>query len=164
MRIGIYGGAFDPIHVGHINPILEIVQKHKLEKVHFIPTHISNSKKKIEATSEERLIMAKKSIEDMANFIVDDREIKRGGKSYTHESIKDISIENPKAKLYCIIGDDLLKTIDSWKSFEEIIKFTTEWYKFNFEQPKTDMYSFGVKQIQQYQDLAVKNNCSWIEN
>ena len=122
MRIGIYGGAFDPIHVGHINPILEIVQKHKLEKVHFIPTHISNSKKQIEATPEERLIMAKKSIEDMANFIVDDREIKRGGKSYTYESIKDISIENPKAKLYCIIGDDLLKAIDSWKSFEEIIK------------------------------------------
>ena len=121
MRIGIYGGAFDPIHVGHINPILEIVQKHNLEKVHFIPTHISNSKKQIEATPEERLIMAKKTIEDMANFIVDDREIKRGGKSYTYESIKDISIENPKAKLYCIIGDDLLKAIDSWKSLEEII-------------------------------------------
>ena len=85
MRIGIYGGAFDPIHLGHINPILEIVQKHKLEKVHFIPTHISNSNKKIEASAEERLFMIRKSLEDIGNFVVDDREITRGGKSFTYD-------------------------------------------------------------------------------
>lgn len=124
MRIGIYGGAFDPIHLGHINPILEIVQKHKLERVHFIPTHISNSNKKIVANSEERLLMIKKSIEDIANFIVDDREIKRGGRSFTYDTIKEIRAENPKAQLYCIIGDDLLTKINSWKSFDEIIKLS----------------------------------------
>ncbi len=124
MRIGIYGGAFDPIHLGHINPILEIVQKHKLEKVHFIPTHISNSNKKIEASAEERLFMIRKSLEDIGNFVVDDREITRGGKSFTYDSIQEIKAEYPEAQLYCIVGDDILTNIISWKSFEEIIKLS----------------------------------------
>ena len=122
IRIGIFGGAFDPIHIGHINPILEIVQKHKLEKVHFIPTNIPNSKKRIEATPEERLIMVEKSIENIKNFVVDDREIKRGGKSYTYDTVKEISNEYSKVKLYSIIGSDILNTIHSWESFENILK------------------------------------------
>jgi len=48
-------------------------------------------------------------------------------------------------------------------TFEESIKFTTEWYKSNYDQPKNEMYSFGVQQIQRYQDLAIKRNLSWIE-
>ena len=53
-----------------------------------------------------------------------------------------------------------------WKptlSFKETIKFTTEWYKYNFEKPDADMYSFGVDQIDAYEKLASINNCSWIK-
>ncbi len=88
-------------------------------------TNISNSKKKIEATSKKRLLMMKEAIGKVENFIIDDREIKRGGTSYTHETVREIQKEySSGTKLYCIIGYDLLDSIYSWECFQDILKLS----------------------------------------
>tara|TARA_B100001750_G_scaffold248171_1_gene277279 strand:+ start:3679 stop:4347 length:669 start_codon:yes stop_codon:yes gene_type:complete len=125
IRVGIYGGAFDPIHIGHVEPIIEITNRHRLNKIHFIPTNISSESKKIKATPEQRLLMMQEAIGKTKNFIIDDREIRRGGKSYTCDTVKEIKKEYPsEVQLYCIIGYDLLDSIHSWKSFEDILQLS----------------------------------------
>ena len=120
-RIGIFGGAFDPIHYGHIIPTQEIIEAHQLDKVHFVPTNIPTSSKKIIASSTDRIDMMKICLND-ANSIIDDREISRGGISYMIDTIESIKKDYTNANLYLLIGIDVLQNINLWKSFDKIIK------------------------------------------
>ena len=120
-RIGIYGGAFDPFHYGHLKPVDEIFSFHSLDAIHFVPTNIANSNKIIHASQSDRLQMLKIGLENEA-YIVDDREIDRQGISYTIDTIRSISKEYDNATIYLIVGLDLISTIEKWKGFNEIIK------------------------------------------
>ena len=120
-RIGIFGGAFDPIHYGHIIPTQEIIEAHQLDKVHFVPTNIPTSSKKIIASSTDRIDMMKICLND-SNSIIDNREISRGGISYMIDTIESIKKDYTNANLYLLIGIDVLQNINLWKSFDKIIK------------------------------------------
>ena len=120
-RIGIFGGAFDPIHYGHTIPTQEIIEAHQLDKVHFVPTNIPTSSKKIIESSVDRIDMMKICLND-ANSIIDDREISRGGISYMIDTIESIKKDYTNANLYLLIGIDVLQNINLWKSFDKIIK------------------------------------------
>ena len=120
-RIGIFGGAFDPIHYGHAIPTQEIIEAHQLDKVHFVPTNIPTSSKKIIASSTDRIDMMKICLNDV-NSIIDAREISRGGISYMIDTIESIKKDYTNANLYLLIGIDVLQNINLWKSFDKIIK------------------------------------------
>lgn len=120
-RIGIFGGAFDPIHYGHIIPTQEIIEAHQLDKVHFVPTNIPTSSKKIIASSTDRIDMMKICLND-SNSIIDNREISRGGISYMIDTVESIKKDYTNANLYLLIGIDVLQNINLWKSFDKIIK------------------------------------------
>ena len=120
-RIGIFGGAFDPIHYGHTIPTQEIIEAHQLDKVHFVPTNIPTSSKKIIASSTDRIDMMKICLNN-ANSIIDDREISRGGISYMIDTVESIKKDYTNANLYLLIGIDVLQNINLWKSFDKIIK------------------------------------------
>ncbi|MFL2560032.1 MAG: nicotinate (nicotinamide) nucleotide adenylyltransferase [Gammaproteobacteria bacterium] len=121
-RLGIFGGAFDPIHLGHIIPVTEITKKHELDIVHFLPTNISSSLKIISASASQRIKMLDQALSDYENYIIDEREIIRGGKSYTIDTINSISDEYKNYKLYLIIGFDNLSSILQWKNFSQILE------------------------------------------
>ena len=99
----------------------EIKKKHNLKKIYCVPTNISNSKKKFFATSQQRIKMLEVCL-DNKNYIIDNREIKRGGISYTFETLNEIYSENPNSKLYLILGLDKLNSIIEWKDFEKIFE------------------------------------------
>ena len=120
-RIGIFGGAFDPIHYGHTIPTQEIIEAHQLDKVHFVPTNIPTSSKKIIASSTDRIDMMKICLND-SDSIIDDREISRGGISYMIDTVESIKKDYTNANLYLLIGIDVLQNINLWKSFDKIIK------------------------------------------
>ena len=123
MKIGILGGTFNPVHIGHLILAEEAREKLGLDKVIFVPTYLPPHKDNSDiAPAPERLSMVKLAIKDNRNFSVSDIEIKRDGRSYTIDTIKEFKTRYPKDELYFIIGSDLLKYLAEWKDLDEIIK------------------------------------------
>ena len=119
-KLAIFGGAFDPIHIGHIKPVQEIIEKHDIDVVHFVPTNITSTDKKIIASSKERIKMIELSLSNIPKLIIDDREITRGGVSYTIDTLRSISDDHPGSKLYLIVGYDVMNTLHLWKDIDDI--------------------------------------------
>ncbi len=124
MRVGIYGGSFNPPHLGHINALQAVVKKAGLEKVHVIPAALNPLKLEVEGpTPEQRCEMTRLAFADMGPaFFVDDREIKRGGTSYTIDTIKELRKEVDANDLFLIIGADVFESFDQWRDYSTILK------------------------------------------
>lgn len=123
MKIGILGGTFNPIHIGHLILAEEAREKLALDKIIFVPTYLPPHKDNSDiAAAEDRLTMVEVAISGNPYFSVSDLEIKRDGRSYTIDTIKELKIRYPKDDLYFIIGSDLLKYLQEWKDLTEIIK------------------------------------------
>ncbi len=124
MRIGIYGGSFNPIHNGHISILKEAKEKLSLDKVIIIPTAIPPHKESSEMVSaEDRINMIKLATADIDYIEVSDIEISRGGKSYTIDTLLDICTRNHD--YFLIMGTDMYKTFKLWFRYEEIIELVT---------------------------------------
>ena len=124
MRVGIFGGSFNPPHMGHINAISSVAKKTGLEQVRIIPTAQNPLKRNIEGpTPEQRLEMTKKAFQDQSEmYLIDDQEIKRGGASFTVETIKNLRKDVEAKDLFLIIGADNFETFDQWKDWKTILK------------------------------------------
>jgi nicotinate-nucleotide adenylyltransferase len=124
LKIGVFGGSFNPFHLGHLNSLLAVQKEFGLKEILVIPSYQTPGKPAIVNPSpEERLEMAKLGVRDYKQFLkVDDREIRRGGLSYTVETLRELATENPKAQLHLILGADLLMGFHEWKNHEEILK------------------------------------------
>ena len=123
-KIAIYGGSFDPPHKGHKLLAENLASVCGAEKVIIIPTALSPFKNSSSATAEDRLDMCKLFFkEDL--FQISDIEIKRGGKSYTVDTLAQIKEENPDAELFLFMGDDMLLSFDKWYCYQEIIRLAT---------------------------------------
>lgn len=123
MKIGILGGTFNPIHIGHLILAEEAREKIGLDKVIFVPAYFPPHKENSDiAGAKHRLAMVRLATSDNKNFSVSDLEIKRDGRSYTIDTIKELKVVYPKDDLYFIIGSDLLEYLDEWKDLDEIIK------------------------------------------
>ena len=123
MKIGILGGTFNPIHIGHLILAEEAREKLGLDKVIFVPTFLPPHKVTSDiAPASDRLTMIKLAIRSNKYLIVSDSEIKRNGRSYTIDTIKEFKEKFGSDDLYFIIGSDLLKYLEEWKDLNEIIK------------------------------------------
>jgi len=120
MKIGAIGGTFNPIHIGHLILAQDVCEDLKLDKVVFIPTNISPHKNGNGVSSAMRLEMVKLAIADNEKFQASDLEIKRGGTSYTIDTVKELKNIYPKDDLYLIIGSDLANDFSTWKDFKEL--------------------------------------------
>ncbi|MEI6862830.1 MAG: nicotinate-nucleotide adenylyltransferase [Candidatus Omnitrophota bacterium] len=126
MRIGLLGGTFNPIHIGHLILADEALSKLKLDKIVFIPTYIPPHKS-VESTTKpkERLKMVELAIEDNANFEVSNFEISSKKTSYSIDTLKEFRNKyGDDAELYFITGSDLLKDLFSWKNVNDIFKIS----------------------------------------
>ncbi|MCR4321793.1 MAG: nicotinate-nucleotide adenylyltransferase [Candidatus Brocadiaceae bacterium] len=117
MDIGIFGGSFNPIHIGHLIVAEEVFQQRGLSKVIFMPTGTSPHKESGDLIdSFHRYQMVKSAINNNEHFEVSDLEIKRSGKSYTIDTIRILrEIYGEKHNLYLIMGTDMITEISTWK-------------------------------------------------
>jgi nicotinate-nucleotide adenylyltransferase len=123
MKIGILGGTFNPIHIGHLILAEEVREKLKLDKVVFVPTYLPPHKDNSDiAPAKARMAMVKLAIRGNRYFLASDMEIRRDGRSYTIDTLKEFKKIYPQDELYFIIGSDLLKYLDDWKDWDEIAK------------------------------------------
>ncbi len=117
MKIGIFGGTFNPIHYGHLRAAEEIAQNF-LERVIFVPTNITSNKEKISQSPKKRLEMINIAINNHKKFGVSDIEMKRGGISYSYDTIIQFKKLYPNDDLYFIIGMDAYFDLKNWKNGE----------------------------------------------
>lgn len=122
-KIGIFGGTFNPIHLGHIRLGQLVLDEIKLDKILYIsdntPPHKSD---KDLACGEDRLNMIDISLKDYDNMESSDIELKREGKSYTFETLLELKNLYPNDELYLITGADMFLTLDKWREPETIFK------------------------------------------
>jgi nicotinate-nucleotide adenylyltransferase len=123
MKIGILGGTFNPIHIGHLILAEEAREKLGLDKVIFVPAYLPPHKDSSDiAAAPLRLAMVKIALEGNGHFLVSDIEIKRDGRSYTIDTIRELKKLYPGDELYFIIGSDLLNYLADWKDLSDILK------------------------------------------
>ncbi len=123
MKIGIYGGTFDPIHLGHITIAKAVLGELGLNKVYFMvaadPPHKPNSER---TPASVRFEMAKLTLKNIPGLIASDLEIRRGGKSYTVETLAEMKKRFKGAELYFIVGADMLANFPTWYQPAEILR------------------------------------------
>ncbi len=121
-RLGVFGGSFDPPHVGHLIIAEQARQQLGLSKVVFIPVFIPPHKKSLDGASPlQRVRMLELSIRGNSSFEISRLELRRKGTSYTVETLRAIKERHPDDDLFLILGSDNLLDFRSWKSPEEIL-------------------------------------------
>jgi nicotinate-nucleotide adenylyltransferase len=118
VRIGIYGGSFDPPHIGHRVLALDAIESLKLDRLIVVPAGIQPLKanKTDGATAEQRVEMAKIAFAGEECVIVDETEVQRPGLSFTVDTLEAYSAENPDAEIFLLLGRDSFESLDRWKN------------------------------------------------
>ncbi len=123
MRYGLFGGTFNPIHLGHLRAALEVKEGFELEEIFLIPAALPPHKIPGEVVDAgDRLHMLNLALEDTAGLSVSDVELKRSGPSYSIDTVNHFKSALPeKSEIYLVMGLDAFLEIDSWKSYEELL-------------------------------------------
>jgi nicotinate-nucleotide adenylyltransferase len=121
MKVGIFGGTFDPIHNGHLITAVAVKELRNLDKIIFIPSFIAPHKiDRLSSSPEHRIEMLKRAIKEIHYFDYSDFEIKKEGVSYTIDTLK--FLQNKYADIELIVGYDNLLEFSTWKDPDEILK------------------------------------------
>jgi nicotinate-nucleotide adenylyltransferase len=126
MKIGLFGGTFDPIHWGHLRSAEEVREAFRLDRILFVPASIPPFKKKEKASAAaDRLEMARLATAGNPGFAVSDVEIARPGKSYSIDTLRHFAAKlGRNDSLYFILGMDAFREIGSWKDFQQLFSFS----------------------------------------
>ena len=124
MKVGIYGGSFNPVHLGHVGIARRAIADLALDKLIVIPANVSPFKVAGAAarTPEiwERVELVKAAFRDLEKTVVDLREVERGGVSYAIDTVREIAAENPGAEIFFVIGEDSVEGLPRWKDIDEL--------------------------------------------
>ena len=118
--IGIFGGTFDPIHYGHLRPAQEAMQKLALAELRFVPAAQPPHRPPPLASAAQRLAMIELAIRDLPGFRADDRELQRGGLSYTVLTLESLRAELGNTPLCLLVGADQFRNFETWHRWQEI--------------------------------------------
>ena len=121
-HLGILGGTFDPIHVGHLRMAEVVRGKMRLDKIIFVPSNLPPHKRSAGLSSSNiRLTMARIAVEANPHFEVSPFEAQRPGKSYSIETVRHFKSMVPSTKIFFIIGADAFSKLHQWKDIAEIL-------------------------------------------
>lgn len=126
MRLGIFGGTFDPVHYGHLMVAESCREQLRLDEVRWIPAASPPHKPGVRITDgHARADMLELAVSGYADFKVDRRELKRSGPSFTVDTLKEIHGEFPSAELFLLIGADSLRDFLTWRDPSQIADMAT---------------------------------------
>ncbi len=120
LRVGVFGGAFDPPHRGHVSLAQAALEQLQLDVLHAIPTGHAWHKTRDLTASVHRLAMTRLAFEGVDRVRVDAREIARDGPSYTVDTLTELQAAYPQAQLYLLVGEDQAQALPSWHRWQEL--------------------------------------------
>lgn len=121
-RLGLFGGAFDPPHVAHVALARAAVSQLALDELRVCPTGRAWHKSRPLSDAHHRLAMAQRAFSDVPGVVVDDRELRRDGPTYTVDTLRELHLEHPQDTLVLVIGADQADTFDQWRESDEIAR------------------------------------------
>jgi nicotinate-nucleotide adenylyltransferase len=121
-KLGFYGGAFDPPHLAHLALAKHAMAHLSLDALYVLPTGQAGHKAPSKTPAFHRLAMLSLAFTDMPQVVIDDRETRRAGPSYTVDSLNELQAEHPQAQWFLIIGEDQAKSLESWREWQKIVQ------------------------------------------
>lgn len=123
MRIGVFGGTFDPPHTGHLIVASVAFDALRLDRLIFVPAGVPPHKLgAVVASAEQRLEMVRRAVADDPRFEVDDLELRRQGASYTVDTLRALRAREPEAELFFLLGADQLRELHGWREPDEVAR------------------------------------------
>lgn len=123
-KTGVFGGAFNPVHNGHVRLAEEAVKQLKLRRLLIIPTYVSPHKHTELLPFEERAEMCRRAFGHIPGAEVSDIEVRLGGTSYSINTVRALKEMYPDEQLFLLIGGDMLFSFDKWYKYESLLKET----------------------------------------
>lgn len=122
-KIGVLGGSFDPVHMGHLSLARDALLQGSLDQVVFMPVHRQPFKLNSRlASDKDRLAMLREAINDVPGLTLSDWEINNKGISYTYLTLRALKAQNKDTKIYFISGTDTFLKINTWKNASELLE------------------------------------------
>ncbi len=126
MKIAVFGGSFDPVHIEHIELVKSAIQSLRLDKLFVMPAHTPPHKSgKILSSNQDRIAMCKLAFSGMGKVEVSDYEIEKGGTSYTYLTCRYFREKYPTAQIYWLVGTDMLRDFPTWRNPNSILQDVT---------------------------------------
>ncbi|MGA7990951.1 MAG: nicotinate (nicotinamide) nucleotide adenylyltransferase [Thermoanaerobaculia bacterium] len=122
LRIGVYGGSFDPVHLGHVLPVEETRVRLGLDRIMYVPAYQPPHKPvSTSASAHHRFAMLALALEPYPDLLLSDFEVARGGTTYTIETLRHLRAQREDAEILLVLGSDSLAQIETWRSYREIL-------------------------------------------
>ncbi len=127
MKTAIYGGSFDPPHLGHVEAAQIVSEELRPDRFYVVPANISPFKQEQEdaPSPEERLELCRLAFSGIPGLVVSDIEVRRGGKSYTADTVAQLRAQYPEDELLLVVGTDVLLDFEHWYQFEYLLEQCT---------------------------------------
>ncbi len=125
MRVGVFGGAFDPPHLAHLALVEAALEQLNLDELRVVPTGQAWHKSRPLSSAQHRLAMVKLAFGKRAKVVVDPRETLREGPSYTIDTLHELKTERPGIELFLLLGGDQARALPTWRAFEEVAQYAT---------------------------------------
>ncbi|WP_339490142.1 nicotinate-nucleotide adenylyltransferase [Pseudomonas sp. EL_65y_Pfl2_R95] len=121
-RIGLFGGTFDPVHIGHLRGAVEVVEFMLLDELRLIPSARPPHRDSPQVSAQDRLAMVECAVAGVAPLVVDDRELKRDKPSYSIDTLESLRAElAADDQLYLLLGWDAFCGLPSWHRWDELL-------------------------------------------
>ena len=161
MRIGIFGGSFDPVHIGHLWIAESALESLQLNEIRWIPAATSPLKRHGPiASDQDRLQMLRLAVAGADQHIVDDREIVRGEISYTVDTVSAIREDFPAAEIFLVLGSDSLASFQKWHQASKLLELVTLAVVQRGGQPPIDFSSAcRAGQRRSNRSLSIERDC-----
>jgi nicotinate-nucleotide adenylyltransferase len=124
MSVALFGGTFNPIHLGHLRIAVELAELLGVDSLRMLPCSLPPHREALSVSAEQRMAMLQLAVADYPQLVADDIELQRGGATYTIDTLRQVRRQiGADVPLYLCIGIDVLITLDSWQAWRQLTDY-----------------------------------------
>ncbi len=160
-RIGLFGGTFDPVHLGHLRTAIELAEGYSLNQLRLLPNHRPVHRDKPTVSTAQRIEMLEIATQHLSQLVIDPREALRETASYTFDTLCEVKQEYPDAKLIFFMGQDAFSAFDTWHRWHEILGLAN---LVVIDRPDAELSDWALNLMAKQADIAEKLGHSIVDS